>query len=432
MRYSIISRQLNISQLQLEVRKCGGRNLKVAPASKQIFCDLDDSGVNKLRAIQCSVNKVGGVKAIIFPPVVTPPTPIAAIPTYSAEELVWAAGLEELRLVTEPPLYGEGFSLAIIDSGIRETHNKINGRVVYRKNYTADPMRDGLDHGTGVCSIALAVAPQCNILNLKVLNDEGEGTEEDVALAIDDCITLQDTNPEIAPTVINLSLGGPDDGNPDNPLRVACRAALDREIWFSASAGNGGPVPNSITCPACERYVMAVGSAKFLPEERAFVLSDWSSRGPTFEGLIKPDIVMFGEDISMASSASDTATVAKSGTSFATPFISGIAILYREGVYRVVTYPGEIPPGIIMAGQKLVPVDEIIDYYLVNMCVKPQGVVVTKDNDYGSGLLWGPLVYQAITVKPLFDISDIMGTVTPVIGLAMMGMIIIPMTEEMK
>ncbi|GAI80043.1 unnamed protein product, partial [marine sediment metagenome] len=141
-----------------------------------------------------------------------------------------------------------------------------NGRVIYRKNYTSDPMQDGFDHDTGVCSIALTMAPLCNILNLKALDNKGVGTDEDVTLAIDDCISLHDTDPDIAPSVINLSLGAPDDANPDNPLRVASRAAIDRGIWVLASAGNSGPAPYSITCPACEQYVLAIGAVQYLPE----------------------------------------------------------------------------------------------------------------------------------------------------------------------
>lgn len=423
MRYSIMDATVQ------QVKGIGALNIKEASRIGIIFAELTEAQAAKLKAVGCRVNKVGGVKATVSPPVIAPPSPVAAIPTYSAEELVWAAGLEDLRSVTEPPLYGEGFTLAIIGTGIRETHDKISGRVVYRKNYTSDPMEDGFDHDTGVCSIALAVAPKCNILNMKVLDNEGKGSEEDVALAIDDCITLQDTNPSIAPHVINLSLGGPDEANPNDPLRVACRAATERGVWVAASAGNSGPAPYTVTCPACERYVMAVGSAKFLREESAFVLSEWSSRGPTPEGLTKPDIVMFGEDISMASSASDTATVAKSGTSFAAPFISSIGVLYHEGCYRIVTYPGDIPPGIIMAGQGLVAIDDIIDNYLPNMCIKPGGVVLAKDNAYGSGLLWGPLMYQAITVRPLLDISVM---ITPIIVIGMLGMMMGPMTKGLK
>lgn len=433
MRYAVISPRLTITELQNEVKRCGGKNLRVAPASRQIFCDLDQVAVGKLRATGCIVSKVGGVKAAIMPPIVAPPTPVAAAPTYSPEQLVWGVGLEDLRNSISPPLYGEGVNLAIVDTGILETHTKINGRVVYQKNYTTDPMRDGLNHGTGVCSIALAVTPLCNILNMKVLNDKGEGTEEDVALAIDDCISLFDTNPEIAPSVINLSLGGPDEANPNNPLRVACRAAIDNGIWVLASAGNGG-VPYSITCPACERYVLAVGSAKYEP----FGVSDFSSRGPTLEGRIKPDGVFPGENIVVASSESDTATIAKSGTSFSTPFASGLVVGYHGSIIRyggearyggVMEYPAGVPAGIYTGAPRIVTPQEMLDLYLPKICIKAEGVAAGKDNDYGYGLPFGPLIVQAITAVPVMDISTILATVAPIIAIGLVGMVMVPMIK---
>lgn len=427
MRYAVISTSLTITQLQDEVKRCGGRNLRVATASRQIFCDLDDTSATRLRVTGNIVTKVGKVKTEVMPPIVAPPTPIAGIPTYTPQELVIALGFEELRPVMEPPLYGEGFNLAVIGTGIRETHEKINGRVVYRKNYTTDLMEDGFDHDTGVCSIALAVAPLCNILNLKVLDAEGEGSEEDVAIAVDDCIAMLDTNPDMAPDVINLSLGAPDEGNPNDPLRVACRAAIERGIWISASAGNSGPASYSITSPACEKYVLAVGSCKYEP----FEVSNWSSRGPTLENLSKPDVLMFGEDLEVASSLSDSASIAKSGTSFAAPFLSGFGILYREGLYRqaVATQP---IPGISIEVTWSATVKDIINIYLPLICIKPEGAPPGKDADYGYGLVFGPLVYQAIVARPLLDISTIMQSVAPIIGLVLMGMIIIPMTKGLK
>lgn len=427
MRYSVISKGLTISQLQGEVLRYGGKNLKIAPASKQIFCELDNTGVARLKAAGYSVNKMGGVRADVMPPVIAPPTPVAAIPTYTPEEITWTAGLEELRHAVSPPLYGEGMNLAIIGTGIRETHERVNGRVVYRKNYTSDPMKDGFDHDTGICSIVLAIAPQCNILNLKVLNNKGEGTEEDVALAVDDCILLYDTQPDIAPSVINLSLGGLDEGNPDDPLRVACRAAIDKGIWVFASAGNLGPAPYTVTCPACEEYVIAIGSAKLEP----YVVSDFSSRGPTLEGLVKPDALMFGENLSVASSAGDTAMSAKSGTSFATPFCSAFAILYHEGIYRhAITTRRliELPAAEIY----YISAFELVDNYLPLICVKPEEVAPGKDYDYGYGAPYGPLIAQTLRLVPLVDISTMLQTVAPLIGLAMLGMVITPMAKGVK
>jgi len=264
MRYSITGATVEM------VKNAGGNNIKEARSMGIIFATLTPEQADKLRSLGCQLNQVGEVKAATMPPIVSPPIPVAAAPVYSPEQVLEIVGLDDLRSLMTPALYGDGFNLAIIDSGIRETHEKISGRVVYSKNYTSDPMRDGLDHGTGVCSVALVVAPLCNILNLKVLNDKGEGTEEDVVLAIADCIDLHDTEPNIAPSVINLSLGAPDDGNPDDMLRVACQAAIEKGIWVVASAGNSGPGTQTITNPACERYVVAIGSTKYIPDNNSF------------------------------------------------------------------------------------------------------------------------------------------------------------------
>jgi len=429
MRYAVVSKDLTISQLQDEVKRAGAKNIRVALASKQVFCDLEPDAVSKLQAMGCSVTRIGGVRATVMPPIIAPPTPIAAVPTYRAADLILAIGLEDLRHLTEPPLYGEGMNLAIIGTGIRKTHKRINGRVIYEKNYTSDVMQDGYDHDTGVCDIVLSIAPECNIINMKALDSKGQGTDEDVAIAIDDCISLHDTNSDIAPSVINLSLGGPDDGNPDNPLRVACRAAIDRGIWVIASVGNNGPAPYSVTCPACEKYVIAVGSASYEP----FQVSDFSSRGPTMEGLIKPDSVLFGENIEMASSASDTAMTAKSGTSFAAPFASGMVVLFHEALQRRITPTVPITgvyPELGIWGIREFPPELFIDKFLVGICVKPEDAPRGKDPEYGYGLPFGPLIYKAVTAVPVME--TVMATIPPLLGIAMMGMMMIPMVKVLR
>lgn len=422
MRYAVIGAAVK------QVKDAGGTDIKEARSTGIIFATLTESQAAYLGSLGFIVNKVGKVKAPVMPP-----RPVAAEPRYSPEELVWAAGFEELRSISEPPLYGSGFTLAIIDSGIRETHEQIKGRVIYRKNYTSSPMGDTFNHGTGVCSIALAVAPQCNILNLKVLGDEGSGTEEGVVLAIDDCISLQDTQPDIAPSVINLSLGTPDDGNPNNIIRVACRAAIERRIWVIAAAGNEGK-PLSIMSPGCEKYVGCVGSCSYEP----FEVSDFQSRGPTKEGLIKPDCLLFGEDIVVASSVSDTATIAKSGTSFSTPFTAAMGLLYFEGMYRVVLTARPLPerPGYPPAieGDRIPSIQDTLDVYMPWLCVKPQGVALEKDNEYGCGLPLGSLVFKALTqaVAPGVDITALLTGMTTVVGVGMVGMMMVPMIKAFK
>lgn len=397
-----------------QVRAIGGREIKEAHSSGVIFATLTPEQVTKLKELNCQVNPLGKTR-----PAVMPPAPVAAAPVYSPEQLVIAAGYEDLRNMTIPPLYGQGINVAVLDSGIRESHEGVNNRVIYSKNYTLSPMGDGFNHGTGVVSVILAVAPLCGILNMKVLDNRGMGTEEEVVLAIDDCINLRDTQPSIAPSVINVSLGSPDDGNPNNIMRVACRAAIENGVWVICAAGNDGPEPQSVICPACERYVLAAGSAKYEP----FTVSEFSSRGPTREGLIKPDGVLFGEDIVVASSVSDTAALAKSGTSFSAPFAAGLIALYHEGtlIHGGVRYPGEVPPGIFPELTELVSVEKLQDTYLAGVCVKPQGVATGKDNSYGYGLPFGPLIAQIIGVRPALNIESLM---TGVVAIGMMGAMI--------
>jgi serine protease AprX len=172
---------------------------------------------------------------------------------------------------------------------------------------------------------------------------------------------------------------------------------------------------------------MAVGSLKYLASEKTFIVSNFSSRGPTLEGLAKPDVVMFGEDIVMASSASDTATIAKSGTSFSTPFVSGFGILYREGTYRLAVATQPIP-GISIPVTWGVAVQDIIDKYLPLLCIKPEGVSLGKDNDYGYGLAFGPLVLRALgyTAAQAVDISALL---LPVVAIGMMGILMSTMMK---
>lgn len=411
MRYSILNATLQ------QVQAVGAKDIVETKSAGIIFALLTDAQAQMLKEQGCVVSPISKVST----DVIAPPIPIAAVPTYTASELIEIAGVEELRGVTDPPLYGEGMNLAIIGTGIRESHEQLHGRVTYCKNYTSDTMQDGFNHDTGVASIAVTVAPKCNILNLKVIGDSGEGTEEEVVLAIDDCISFIDDKPELAPNVINLSLGSIDDGNPNSALRVACRAAIKAGIMVFAACGNQGPNPGTITSPACERYVIAAGSAKYLADQRTFIASEFSSRGPTLEGITKPDGTLFGEDIIMASSTSDTATVAKSGTSFACPFASCMGLLYLEGVNRRAqtrVQLGELPP----AQFYYIPADILVDQYLQRISIKPAGVAIGKDNIYGYGLPYGPLALQAL--QPVTGIDSVIASMLPlVVVLPMMGMI---------
>jgi len=227
---------------------------------------------------------------------------------------------------------------------------------------------------------------------------------------------------EFAPHIINLSLGTEDTGDPSEPLRVICREAIDRGIWVNAAAGNYGPDPRTIMSPACEKYVFATGSIGYEPMR----VSAFSSRGPTREGLVKPDSVFYGENIRMASSLGDTAEIAKSGTSFATPFCTGIAVLYQEGVLRYggVEYVTPIA-GLDPELRYLISIQEVIDKYLARITVKPrEDALPGKDYSYGYGMPFGTLMQGQFVARPLLDLTQIVQPVSAMMAMGMMGMMV--------
>ncbi|GAI15614.1 unnamed protein product, partial [marine sediment metagenome] len=330
----------------------------------------------------CVVEKVDKIE----PSLVAPPTQISSKAMYSPSQVLDMVSIDSIRSLSAIPLYGQGYNIAVLDSGIRETHETVRGKVIYSQNFSDDPMEDKFDHGTGIASVLAATVPLSGILNMKVFNDKGYGSTESVVDAIEECITMHEQLPHIAPSVINLSIGAQDVGNPSDVLRVACREAVRRGIWVVAAAGNSGPEPGTIITPACDELVIAVGSLN----PGSLYVSDFSSRGPTEEGIVKPDFVMFGENLSVASSEGDEASTAGSGTSFAVPFMSGLCILCYDAMEsRRILGNNNHADG-------LEEVEDIIEKYFPRFCMKLEGSPAGKDNDYGYGVPTGTYVAQAL------------------------------------
>jgi serine protease AprX len=188
---------------------------------------------------------------------------------------------------------------------------------------------------------------------------------------------------------LNLSLGGEDDGDEDNPVRVACREASEvYGLDVIAAAGNTGPKMTSVMLPACDPEVIAVGAVETTDE---LVVWEKSSRGPTVQGETKPDFVIWGTNLEMASEKSDEDYVTKSGTSFAAPMLSGLTGLLWESGRRAY---GE---GWLY---RWTDAKEFAPYF----STKPQSAPVNKDNAYGYGLpAMGTMLAQVSDVSVSTD-----------------------------
>jgi subtilisin family serine protease len=110
---------------------------------------------------------------------------------------------------------------------------------------------------------------------------------------------------------------------------IAADIAVDKGMVVVNSAGNAGDKPwYYMVTPADGKRVIAVGSVR-LDSGLSTSVSVFSSRGPTFDGRVKPDFVALGENVEVVNAAGN-GYVFKNGTSFAAPAVTGAAALLLQ------------------------------------------------------------------------------------------------------
>lgn len=188
-------------------------------------------------------------------------------------------------------LTGKGQTVAVLDSGFHHPEFQLKGWVDV-VNGSETPV-DKVGHGTHVAHDVLKAAPDADIVAVKVMGDNGNGRPSDIVKGLL-WVVEQKTKGNLDVDVVNMSLGGAPDGYPDaqHPINRAVELATQAGITVVAAAGNSGPGRNTIGAPAESAHAIAVGSVRN-PEQ----LSEFSSRGPTEDGLVKPDVLAPGEFI---------------------------------------------------------------------------------------------------------------------------------------
>lgn len=241
---------------------------------------------------------------------------------------------------------GEGITIAVIDTGVAPHYDltRPNNRIIGFKdmiNNKEIPYDDN-GHGTHVAGIIagngfssngkyMGVAPKANILGIKALDEYGGGSTSDIIAAIS---YIVETKNRYNTKIINLSLGTPANNTCDkDPLCKAVDMAVKAGLIVITAAGNSGPKEGTILSPGISRNVITVGA---VDDKRTIDPSDdtiapFSSRGPTIEGLMKPDIVAPGVNIKSLSNTKLDSYSSLSGTSMATPLVSGsVALLLNK------------------------------------------------------------------------------------------------------
>ncbi|HEX3766086.1 MAG TPA: S8 family serine peptidase [Kofleriaceae bacterium] len=211
---------------------------------------------------------------------------------------------------------GTGVHAYVIDTGIRTTHVEFGGRASGAFTSIMDSFgtNDCNGHGTHVAGTiggaTFGIAKNVNLHAVRVLDCTGSGTLSGVIAGIN-WVTANAVHPAVA----NMSLGG----GLSPTLNAAVASSVASGVTYAVAAGNS----NADACgfsPASEPSAITVGSVNPTNDTR----SSFSNFGTCLD-LFGP-----GENIVSSWFASDTATATLSGTSMATPHVTGVAALYLQ------------------------------------------------------------------------------------------------------
>ena len=245
------------------------------------------------------------------------------LPPYTVNEVLFPHEVTEiidygLAQNNVPSLWartkGKGVRVGIVDTGCELDHEDLAGAIVGSRDFTRSPYAayDKVGHGTHVAGIVgarqngkgvVGVAPEVDLVIAKGLGDDGTGGSAGIVNAIDWLLSER-------VHVINMSLGSP---RPDFQILAAIRRAVDAGAFVIVAAGNSGPGAG-VDYPG--RFAETIAVAAVDQEGR---IARFSSQGP------EVDIAAPGQDVLSCYKRGEYAKL--SGTSMATPFVTGAVVL---------------------------------------------------------------------------------------------------------
>jgi serine protease AprX len=233
---------------------------------------------------------------------------------------------------------------AVIDTGIDAGHLDLDeGKVLHFVNCVSGTCINGVpmdDHGHGTHVAATiagdgdaradnlyrGVAPEGALVGVKVLDGGGSGSDAGVIAGVQWAVANKDV---YGIEALNLSLGGSGCSNGTDLLSQAVNQAHAAGLVVAVAAGNSGPGTCTVSSPGAAADAVTVGAMSDLGVN-GFALARFSSRGKTADGRMKPDVVAPGVNVTSAIAGTTATYEAWSGTSMATPFVAGVALLMRD------------------------------------------------------------------------------------------------------
>ncbi|WP_257349392.1 S8 family serine peptidase [Pseudalkalibacillus decolorationis] len=261
---------------------------------------------------------------------------------------------------------GEGSTVAVIDSGIDATHPDLPfgekvvqnvkflvGQSLFSDSSDSLYLEDVVNtdttsgHGTHVAGTIAGAGTASDGLYTGIAPDAklvGLGTGEGINIlwALEAFDYVLENQQKYGIDIISNSWGSTGEYSPDDPINVASKKAHDAGMVVTFAAGNEGPGDNTLNPYSAAPWVISVAAGT-----KDKKLADFSSRGIPGDELVHPDITAPGVDIVATKSSTglvinalgtmtDITYIApehlpyyttSSGTSMATPHISGVAAL---------------------------------------------------------------------------------------------------------
>ena len=333
--------------LEEQIRQLTGKVTKNLPIINAVVAQLPAHQVTKLA-------QVAGVRWISLDGPVVQTSCEGCISTGNLANVYNQAVRANAVWNEAPYRQGQDVTVAVVDSGINKMHGDFGNRVKQSVNIAyPDLIFDGYGHGTYVAGIIggdgaraqgsyIGIAPEANLLDVRVTSFAGAATESDVVAGLQ---WIYDHRATHNIRVVNLSFNA---ATPQSyhtsPLNAACEVLWFNGIVVVAAAGNYGS--NTLYPPANDPFIITVGAVDDLGTAAITddQIASFSAYGVTTDGVTKPDLVAPGRNLVSTINSkfgllsllrprnllNDTPYFRMSGTSAAAPVVSGaIALLLQ-------------------------------------------------------------------------------------------------------